>query len=93
MRRQPVKSAAIARVGYDEKNRVLEVKFHSGRVYDYFELPSHVVRAFLTSDSLGKSFNDVIRPLYRMARVRETMQAEREERTGTVSPERSGALT
>jgi hypothetical protein len=82
MRRVPVKSSVISMVGYDEKNLVLEVRFHSGRVYDYLEVPPDVVKDFLTSDSLGKYFNDVIRPRFRMKRVDVEEEGDRPQSRG-----------
>jgi hypothetical protein len=69
VRRASVKSSVIRTVGYDVEKRRLEVTFHSGRVYEYDKVPPHVVRDFLTSESLGKYFNEVIRPRFRMTKV------------------------
>ncbi len=69
MRRHRVQSSVIASVAYDDATRVLEVKFRSGRLYSYFEVPPHVVAELLTADSAGRYFNEQIRPNYRMARA------------------------
>ncbi len=70
MRRHRVQSSVIASVGYDDATRVLEVKFRSGRVYSYFDVPPHVVAELLTAESAGRYFNEQIRPNHRMARTR-----------------------
>ena len=38
MERQTVDSSAIVSVGYDPMSEVLEVEFHSGRVYKYYNV-------------------------------------------------------
>lgn len=69
MRKDRVKSSVIRAVGYDARSRELEVEFHSGRVYRYFEVPRSVYQHLLTADSVGKYFNDVVKPNHRGARL------------------------
>jgi KTSC domain len=49
---------------------MLEVEFHGGGVYQYFEVPQTVVEELLAQDSLGAYFNTKIRDSYTCARVR-----------------------
>lgn len=65
MRRERVKSSVIREVGYDAKNRVLEVEFHSGRIYHYLDVTRRDYDAMLSADSVGKYFNQVIKTRYR----------------------------
>lgn len=62
-KRTRVKSSVIASVGYDERGR-LEVEFHNGRVYSYSEVPSSVYEELVTAESVGKFFNENVRPHY-----------------------------
>lgn len=65
MRRERVKSSVIREVGYDAKQRVLEVEFHSGRIYHYLDVTRRDYDAMRSSDSVGKYFNQVIKTKYR----------------------------
>ena len=69
MRRQSVSSSNIAEVGYDADRRILEVLFLNGGLYQYFDVPEVVHRAFLSAGSHGKYLNEQIKGRYRYARV------------------------
>lgn len=75
MMRQSVTSSNLQEVGWEPadeneegngrgehgQNGTLEVAFHSGHVYQYFNVPEHVYRALLSADSPGRVLNrDVI---------------------------------
>ena len=72
MRRERVKSSVIAAVAYDARDKVLEVEFHTGRVYHYHDVPRSAYDALRTADSIGKYFNEELRPHYRATEVRWT---------------------
>ena len=44
MKRELVTSSNILELGYDEESRILEVVFHSGNVYQYFDVPPKCMR-------------------------------------------------
>lgn len=67
MQRTPVQSSNIHSVGYD--NGVLEIQFHNGGIYQYFDVPAQVYEALLAADSKGGFFARGIRGVYRYARV------------------------
>lgn len=69
MKRQPVASSNIAEVGYDERQRTLEVLFHNGTVYQYFEVPPQIYTELLQSSSVGKYLNANVKGHFRYARV------------------------
>lgn len=69
MNRQAVQSSNVAEVGYDEASQTLEVLFHSGSVYQYFDVPRPVYQALLGSPSVGRFLNEQIKGSYRYARV------------------------
>jgi len=61
MQRQDVESTVIDAIGY---SRVLEIRFESGRIYQYYNVPEEVYNAMLTAPSKGKYFNECIRGNY-----------------------------
>ena len=70
MRRRPVNSSSLRSVGYDARLRTLEIEFHSGAVYQYFDVPQTAFEELLAQESLGVYFNANIRDVYACARVR-----------------------
>jgi hypothetical protein len=66
---EPVDSSAVAAVGYDAAEHMLEVEFVSGEVYRYFKVPESIYRAFRKADSKGTFFQDRIRGHFPYARV------------------------
>ncbi len=65
MDREPVTSSNLKSVGYDRKNRILEIEFQNGRVYRYHGVPPEEYEGLLTAPSLGKYFIANIRDAYR----------------------------
>ncbi len=68
MTREPVSSSAIASVGYEPATLTLEIEFHSGSVYRFFDVPERVYREFVAADSKGTYFVEAIRDAYRFER-------------------------
>jgi len=68
MERVTVSSSNIASVGYDDQTSTLEVEFHSGHVYQYFDVPKSIYDGLLSAGSVGQYFNQ-IKGIYRYARV------------------------
>jgi hypothetical protein len=66
---EPVDSSVIAGVGYDDDTAILEVRFHNGRVYHYFQVPRSQYLALMATKSIGSYFNRVIRVRYRSKRI------------------------
>ena len=69
MKRKPVTSSNLASIGYDEKSGTLEVEFHSGSVYQYFDVPARVHRELMAAGSHGQYFSTSIRTKFRYAKV------------------------
>ena len=42
--RTPVSSSALRSVGYDQEQRVLEIEFTNGAVYQYLDIPAEAYR-------------------------------------------------
>ena len=68
MHSQLVESSVLLSVGYDEPRRVLKVRFRNGRVYYYLAVSPAEYRALLKAPSMGKYFNEVIKPKHRAVR-------------------------
>ena len=61
MQRRPVSSSNIAEVGYDAERRVLEVLFHSGGLYQYFDVPQSEYVSLMRAGSHGQYLNRSIK--------------------------------
>jgi hypothetical protein len=61
MRRHPVESSSISSVGYDAASKTLEVEFHNGSVYRYYDVPQSVYTAWMAAPSKGQFFTYHIR--------------------------------
>ena len=60
----PVNSYAFSHIGYSTINKILDLKFESGSVYRYYNIPILVWDELYYSTSMGKFFNDNIRGQY-----------------------------
>jgi hypothetical protein len=58
-------SSALTNVSYDPKSGVLEVRFVTGRVYQYLNVPEDVFEKLMRAESKGIFFNAHIRGHYR----------------------------
>jgi hypothetical protein len=56
-------------VGYEDTVNNLEIEFHSGLVYQYKNVPSHVFANLLSAQSTGTFFTDKIKNRYRSKRL------------------------
>ncbi|MDP2629667.1 MAG: KTSC domain-containing protein [Candidatus Harrisonbacteria bacterium] len=70
MNREPIQSSDIKSIGYDPETRILEVEFHSGRIYQYANIGENVHHELMKSDSKGSYFNTHIRDQYQNTKVR-----------------------
>ena len=61
MFRKSVTSSVIASVGYDEANRILEVEFRSGSIYQYLSVPPDRYVGLMAAESHGEYFNEHIK--------------------------------
>ena len=55
MVRQPVSSSRMRSVGWE--NNVLEIEFHDGAIYQYFNVSSSEYFTFMNSSSLGHALS------------------------------------
>ena len=56
-----VLSTVIRSVGYDPGRQVLEIRFRSGSLYAYSNVPADVAEALLEAPSVGTYFDAYIR--------------------------------
>jgi len=56
IKRTPIHSSNIASVGYDDNNLILEIEFHNGATYKYFNVPKRVFEGLLSAGSHGSYF-------------------------------------
>ena len=60
MDRRKVSSGSIRSVGYEERNRVLEVEFSDGRITQYSSVSAEVHRRLMSAPSIVSYFRDNI---------------------------------
>lgn len=66
---QPIESTMFRAVGYDPRQRILELEFNDRRVYRYYRVPARIYRELLTAESSGLYFQDAIRGVYPYEKV------------------------
>lgn len=59
--RMPVNSSSLASVGYDHFSGTLEIEFHDGAVYQYFNVPAYVYTGLMSMGSHGYYFQTFIK--------------------------------
>jgi hypothetical protein len=69
MERISVESTNIESIGYDRDFQILEIEFHNGAVYQYFDVLENIYEALMGADSKGKYFSQFIKGNYRYSRV------------------------
>ncbi len=67
--RVPLESTTLAWASFLPDHNLLELGFHNGTVYHYFDVPSEIYRALLASDSKGRYFNHHIRNIFRTQQI------------------------
>ena len=70
MKRVPVNSSNHASVGYDEKNKILEIEFNHGGIYQYFDIPENVHVELMSADSHGRNFVHNIKDDYEYLKIK-----------------------
>jgi len=59
-----VESSNIAAVGYDSETETLQIRFHSGKTYQFYGVPDNLFEGLLTAESVGKYFAANVRGQY-----------------------------
>lgn len=68
-RRTPVSSSNLRSVDYDEGSRTLEIEFHSGGVYEYYDVPAEVFDELVQAGSRGGYFHEHVRGQYEFRQI------------------------
>ncbi|HEY6111919.1 MAG TPA: KTSC domain-containing protein [Chthoniobacterales bacterium] len=74
--RERVESNAIAEIGYSKRRHWLEIKFASGSIYRYVDLPVSVYRDLMAAESKTGYYARYIKNNYRSLRVRPRVKDE-----------------
>ena len=69
MPRRPVRSSNITSIGYDAASHTLEVEFHTGSVYQYYNVPESVYRGLMNASSHGSYLAQYVKEVYRYREV------------------------
>ncbi len=69
MKRESVSSSNLASVGYNSENKILEIEFNHGGVYQYFDVPKSEYEALMNASSHGKYFSANIRNDYKFQKL------------------------
>jgi hypothetical protein len=69
MEREEVESSNLKSIGYREDSALLEVEFHSGAVYQYFQVPEAVYLDLMAAESLGSYFSKNIKGKYSYEKI------------------------
>ncbi|MEH2127459.1 KTSC domain-containing protein [Nostoc sp.] len=69
MLRTQVSSSDLQSVGYDATTCTLEIKFHSGGIYQYLIVPETLYRGLMAASSHGKYFHAYIKDLYSYEKI------------------------
>ena len=70
MNRTPIKSSNINSIGYEEKEKILEIEFHSGGVYQYLNVEKGVYTQLMNAPSKGTFFHNFIKDKYTTRKVK-----------------------
>jgi hypothetical protein len=70
MDRKRVNASTIRSVGYDARNRVLEIEFSNGGINQYSGVSEEIHRRLMNSPSPGSYFHDQIEESFTARRVR-----------------------
>ena len=70
IKRTPVTSSNLASVGYDAVNKILEIEFHHGAIYQYFDVPKKVYEGLMSAPAQGSYFAHNIKDGYKYVKIK-----------------------
>jgi hypothetical protein len=70
MDRKKVSTSSIRSVGYDERNRVLEVEFSDGRITQFSGVSAEVHRRLMSAPSIVSYFRDNVEESFAAKRIK-----------------------
>lgn len=71
MQRYAVQSSSVKTLGYDRVRSLLEVEYHNGAVYRYFDVPELHFERLTDGRSIGRYINACIKVHYRFEKMRD----------------------
>jgi hypothetical protein len=63
--RTRVKSSNIFSIGYDPVNKILQVEFKKGSIYEYYDVPDNVYQNFMKAGSKGNFISQLSKFMYK----------------------------
>lgn len=70
MDRKPVISSNIKSIGYNKEEKVLEIEFNHGGVYEYSNVPKNAYESLNNAPSKGRYFIKYIKNIFTCQRVK-----------------------
>lgn len=70
MDRIPVSSSNLQSVGYAPDSNILEIKFHSGGIYQYSRVSNAVYRGLMNASSHGGYFHAYVKDVYPYRKIK-----------------------
>ena len=70
MDRKNVSSSSIRSIGFDERNRVLEVEFNDGRINQYSGVSAEIHRRLMSAPSIVSYFRDNVEESFTANRIK-----------------------
>ena len=70
MDRKNVSSSSIRSIGFDERNRVLEVEFNDGRINQYSGVSAEIHRRLMSAPSIVSYFRDNVEESFTAKRIK-----------------------
>ena len=70
MDRKNVSSSSIRSIGFDERNRVLEVEFNDGRINQYSGVSADIHRRLVSAPSIVSYFRDNVEESFTAKRIK-----------------------
>lgn len=62
-------SSTVAKIGYESSTSTLEIEFHNGNIYQYFDVPEQIWEEFKSAASQGKFLSQNIKGQFRYSKV------------------------
>lgn len=59
--RQSVASSNLSAVGYSEPTQELDIEFHNGSIWRYYDVPAETHQEFVNAGSIGQFYNRKIK--------------------------------
>ena len=69
LNREPVESSNLNSVGYEPDTKTLEIEFHDGGIYQYFDVPADIYQGLISAPSKGKYHHAFIKNTYRYQKI------------------------